>query len=121
MMPMNAAPAQTAPAPSAAPGPQQVPPEIARHIDPNNPLQMTLLQRIDTLTPQDGQALQTGISPQAAAVLKKVIPEVGFLIDMIHAAPQGVGGAMPMGGGGAAPPRQQPPSRPRPTTQLSRF
>jgi len=52
-------------------------------------MQRVLLQRVDRLTPQDLQAVETGVSPQAVAVLKKVIPEIGFLLDMIG----GQGGA----------------------------
>lgn len=121
-------PAAAAPGASGAPqpgAPMQVPPQFAQHIDPNNPVQMLLLQRIDRLTPQDGQALETGISPQAAQALKKVIPEVGFLIDMIHGG-QGQGGApqpgmasppaMPHPAG--APMRGPPLSLPQPATRL---
>ncbi len=109
--------------PPAGPGLQQdqIPPEVAGLIDKNNPMQMELLRRIDKLTPQDGQALQAGISPQAAAALKKVIPEVGFMIDMIHA-----GTVADMMQDGEA--QQQPQPRAaevsaarRPTTTLGRF
>jgi hypothetical protein len=63
-----------------------VPPWVHRQIDPNNPMQKLLLQRIDALRPNDIQALAS-IPPQAAAVLKKIFPEVGFLIDMIGGSP----------------------------------
>ena len=98
----------------------EVPPEIARHIDPNNQMQMTLLQRVDKLNDVDGQALMQGISPAAAAVLKKIIPELAFAIDMLHEG----GGAMPgapapggapMPGGGGQPPQF---SAARPGTKL---
>jgi hypothetical protein len=109
-------------APQGAPPPQsgegggqqqimQLPPEVARHIDPNDAIQMLLLQRIDKFTEADGAAMQQ-LTPQQVATLKKVIPEVAFLLDMVHAGqmPQG-GGAMPPGavapaGGGAPPPPQ---------------
>jgi len=90
MMPPNSAPPATSgampmPADGGAPpgGVMQVPPEFAQHIDPNNQMQMTLLQRVDKLTPQDGEAIKSGISPAAVQVLKKVLPELGFMLDMI--------------------------------------
>jgi hypothetical protein len=88
----------------------QVPPQFARHIDPNNPVQMLLLQRIDRLTDQDAAAINL-IPPPAVAVLKKVIPEVAFLLDLIGAPD------MPeTPSGGAA-----QPSMPRPTTRLGNY
>jgi hypothetical protein len=131
--PPQGGPPQGAPPQGGAPQAQQLPPEIAKHIDPNNAIQMLLLQRVDKLTPQDGAALQQGISPQAAEVLKKIIPEVGFLIDQIHEGQMGAapGGAPPPGPGapqpGAPPPGMppqgapgQPQMQPRPSG-LNRF
>lgn len=58
-------------------------PETASNgsLDPNNAMQGELLRRLRTLSPQEQQALVTGISPPAAAVLKKLLPEIGFIID----------------------------------------
>lgn len=113
-------------APGAGGAMQQVPPEFARHIDPGNQFQMTLMQRVDKLTPQDLQAVNTGIAPPAVQVLKKVIPEIGFLLDMIGKPGGGQPGAMPMppGGmpaapaGGAPPPMAPPAGLPQPGTKL---
>jgi hypothetical protein len=96
-------PGAGAPAPAMQPGApqgagaQQVPPEFAQHIDPSNEFQMTLLQRIDKLGPQDEQAI-AAIPPQAVAVLKKVLPEIAFLLDRIGQgeAPGGMQGEAPV-------------------------
>jgi hypothetical protein len=110
----------------------QVPPQFANKIDPNNPVQMLLMQRVDKLTPQDLQVMNT-TPPQVVQVLKKVIPEVGFLLDMIGKPDGGdqmpPSGLPPAPGGGApggAPPQAaggSPPAPsgglPRPGTRLS--
>lgn len=109
-------------------GYMELPPEIAQHIDPRNPMQMALLQRIDKLSPQDLKVAATFTPPQVA-LLKKVIPEIGFLFDINM--PQGAGGApgTPMADGmgmhaqpgGSAPqmaPAGAPMGLPRPTTKL---
>lgn len=101
-----------------------VPANVAGQINPNNPVQKLLLQRVDALQPQDLQALSTGVSPQAAQALKKVFPEIGFLIDMIG-SPQGGGGpgGMPQQAGapgapGSGPaPQMQPGPGARPVPQ----
>jgi hypothetical protein len=123
-MPGGGAPgAQPAPVGDArGGGPIQVPPEFARHIDPKNPVQMLLMQRVDKLTPQDLQAVNTGISPPAVMALKKVIPEIGFLLDMIGKPNgQAPAAAVPMQpNAGGAPgmsnsvPGLSPPARSRP-------
>ncbi len=109
-------------APQAAPQapPQQpaaqVPPDFARNVDPGNEMQMELIARIEQLTPQDAQAFSTGVSPQAVAVLKKVIPEVGFILDRVLAKTAGGGMAMPG-------PQQQAgaPPIPAPTSRLGQI
>jgi hypothetical protein len=92
-------------------------PEIAAHLDPNNPMQRELLTRVGRLQPQETQALISGMSPGAMAVLKKIIPEIGFLLDA--ATKNAQPGALPPSGpqmpprpaGGAppTPPQGQPP------------
>lgn len=82
-------------------------------LDPNNAMQGELLRRLRTLSPQEQQALVTGISPPAAAVLKKLLPEIGFVID------RAIGGGMPRPG---APGPQAPgPAPSRPQTALGRM
>jgi len=106
------APAASAPAPQPAPAgqaqqpPQQIPPAIAQHIDPNNKLQMLLLQRVDKFTPQDGQAIAT-MSPEALAAVKKIVPEIAFVFDLViqKAGADASGRALP-----AAPMPAQAPS-----------
>lgn len=49
-------------------------------VDRNNAMQTELLNRLSTVTPQDKQALMTGISPPAMAVLKKLLPELAHLM-----------------------------------------
>lgn len=98
-------PGPPAPGPNPAAGPAPAPPggapgapqpQFQGQVDPRNPLQKALLMRVDRLLPQDLQALNTGIAPPAVAVLKKVLPEIGFLLDMIGKPDQG-------GAPGAAP------------------
>lgn len=72
-------------------------------------MQMKLLQRVDQLTPQDLQAANT-IPPAAVQVLKKLLPEIGFLLDMIGKP----GGMTP-----DAPQMQQPGAFPPPGTQAT--
>lgn len=52
-------------------------------INPGNQFQALLIGRLKKLSPQDASALANGISPQAAAVLKKVLPELAFIIDAL--------------------------------------
>jgi hypothetical protein len=75
---------------SGSPGelPGGLPPQLARHIDPNNPIQAALLKRMQSLTAQDAATLVQGVSPPALQVLKKMLPDVGFVWDGI-AAKQG--------------------------------
>jgi hypothetical protein len=101
---------------------QQVPPEFAQHIDPRDNIQMLLLQRIDKLTPQDIAACNS-IPPAAVAALKKVIPEVGFLLDMIGKQPL-QGGAQPSQNLPPQPTTNGPPqasAAPRPATRLGSY
>jgi hypothetical protein len=90
-----------------APGnPSQVPPAFARfaeHIDPNNPLQAELLKRLSALSPEEVSALRSGVSPAAQEILRKLLPEVAFL--MGQGGGSGAPPATPPGAGGAPPPR----------------
>jgi hypothetical protein len=137
-------PQGAAPPPGAPPGggqAVQLPPGIARHIDPNNAIQMLLMQRVDKFTPQDGMAIGNA-DPAVVAALKKLLPEIAFMFDLIvkraavasgRAQPMarpGAGaappqpGAMPPGAPpqGAPPPAAQPGGPPRPSPNgLSRF
>jgi|GEM_PF-3838340 len=120
--PAAAAPPQPGmpPAPGGAPpaGPQ-MPAEFQQHIDPNNHIQATLIQRGHQLTPQESQAFAAGVSVAALAVLKKLVPELGFLWDKIIQTKQSGGGAP----GGAPPTPGQPPAPgampPQPAQRLS--
>jgi hypothetical protein len=67
-----------------------MPPEIEAQIDPNDPLQSELLNRAGALSDQEIAAMKTGISQPALAALKKIVPEIGFLLDLC-----GQGPAMP--------------------------
>jgi hypothetical protein len=122
-----AAPMPGAPAPvaEAAPSGPQMPAEFQQHVDPNNQMQATLIQRGHQLQPQESQAFAAGIDVPALNVLKKLVPELGFLWDKIiqlkgqaGAAPPGgtppVPGAPPLPGAppaAAAGPPTPPPSR----------
>lgn len=76
------------------PGPTEAEPHpLVHHVDASNAIQQELLQRASRLTGQDTDAFMRGCSPEAAAVLKKVLPEIAFLIDAVT----GAGGAAPMG------------------------
>jgi len=109
-----------APPPAGAmPGGQGGDPKAAvmQHVDKNNPLQMLLLKRLDGLAPPDVEALLS-MPPQAAEALKKVLPEVGFMIDMMllgrdpsgqaEMAPSAMQGMQPMAG--ANQPQQMSPA-----------
>ena len=60
----------------------QIPPEFQGRMDPNSPIQKMLLDRIGSLGPEDLAALDR-IPDQAAAVLKRILPEIDFIIDQI--------------------------------------
>jgi hypothetical protein len=113
--PQGGAPGQPPVPPGATATP--IPPEFQRQLNPGNPLQQALLQRVDRLTPQDIQSLGAGIQPPAAQVLKKIFPEIGFLLDQIGQQggggdgqqPGGMPGAMPGAPGGPQPGGPNPP------------
>lgn len=67
--------------PEGQQAPRELPPEMAQHVDPNNPLQAKLLQRALALTPEDATTFFEGITAPAIQVLKKLIPELGFIFD----------------------------------------
>jgi len=106
-----------------APVPGQIPPELAHHIDPNNPIQAELVKRAGSLAPQESQAFFAGVSLQALMVLKKLLPELGFIWDRAIAAKQQQGGA-PQGAPQGAPPAAQQPAPqapPQPQAGLRRL
>lgn len=80
-----------------APAPQsfgsQIPAEHQGRIDPNSPIQSILFDRIGSLGPEDLAALDR-IPDQAAAVLKRLLPEIDFVIDQITKDDQ-MGGGVP--------------------------
>lgn len=93
-----------------------LPPELAGKIDPTNEMQMTLLQRADSLTEQEGAAILEALMsrPGAAQAMMKLLPELGFIIEgAMGSAGGGQGGGMPppggmpAGAGGGAPPPPQ--------------
>lgn len=49
----------------------------------NQDVQNILLSRIQTLTPEEGKALDTAISPQTLPVFLKILPELKPLFDMM--------------------------------------
>lgn len=112
--PQQGQPVQPAPASGSAPGGDMAQ-MVQQQIDPNNPLQTLLLKRIDQLSPQEGAAL-AAMGPEAGEALKKILPEVAFMIDMVvlgrapggapsaPAMPPGPGAGAPMPPGGAMPP-----------------
>lgn len=94
----------------SAAGGGMIPPELAQHIDPRNPVQALLLKRMDTLDEQEVAALTEGIAPEAALALKKILPELGFLIDALMqdgAGAEGDDGGEPM-------PQPRPAPQPQP-------
>lgn len=128
--PPAAAPAPGPGGPGGPGGPPQaggVPPELAQHVNPDNKIQMLLLQRVDSLTTQDAQQFFANIKPPALAVLKKIMPELGFMLDaMTQQMSGGQGGAPMPAPGGGAPPQPTPqglpqPGMARPTTRLGQF
>jgi len=105
--PQGSSPA-AAPAPGAAPAAPTtqgngLPPQILRHIDPNNPIQAAMIKRMQSMSAQDAQALVQGISPPALQVLKKLLPDIAFVWDGIAAKQGGAPGARPPGAGPGQP------------------
>jgi len=108
-------PAQPAPPAAAAQRPPGAMPEgMARNVDPRNPLQAALLQRLSTFSSQDAETLKQGVTPQAAGVLKKLLPEIGFVFDQLMGG-GGAGGAGgdPSGAGDAGPGAAMPGGQPQ--------
>lgn len=75
-------------APAMPPGPPGMPPGASPSVpDPETEqalAQAELLSRLEQLGDQDLHTIQHGISPQAIAVLKKVMPELGEVLDIIE-------------------------------------
>lgn len=101
-----------APPPTGNGAPPSPPPQAGA--GPGDPFHAELIARLRKLSPQDIAALVQGVSPPAIAVLKKLFPEIGMLIDqrangggMPPGVPPEAGGApaLPPGGGGGPPPR----------------
>lgn len=126
--PRPAQPGQAA----AAPGPAMAAPAQPQASQPGggapaqggaarNPVRDLLLKRLDTLSQQEGDALMDGVSPEAAQALKKILPEVGDVIDEMLTAGAMMGqnrggGQPPMPGGGQPQPTAAPaPAGPQPT------
>lgn len=118
-----------APPPGGAPQPgaaqSGLPPELQRHIDPRNPVQALLLKRLDALSDEEQEALLGGIDEGAGMALKKLLPEVGFVIDYMAQQAGGMGdeqGAEQPGGAPqpmAAPAPQQPAQQGMARTRLA--
>ena len=60
----------------------QIPAEYQHRVDPNSPIQKVLMQRVGSLGPSDLAALDK-IPDAAVDVLKRLLPEVDFLLDQI--------------------------------------
>lgn len=95
-----------APQPGAAPS--GLPPELQRHIDPRNPVQALLLKRLDALSDEEQEALLGGIDEGAGMALKKLLPEVGFVIDYMAQQAGGMGDEQGAEPGGAPQPTAAP-------------
>lgn len=94
-------------APAAQPvgGASAMPPRKPHpNVNPGNQFQAALLNRLRSLSPQDKQALLTGISPQAMMVLRKLLPELSHLMNGQGGAPKPPGNMAPGGppSGGAS-------------------
>lgn len=127
-------PPNSGPAPLPAPSMPPAGPSAAA--PPSGQFHMELLNRLRVLQPQEREALKAGISPEAAMVLKKVLPEIGALIDAHMPIQPGGPNIQPGGpnfkpaappmqppaGGGGAPPfppkKPSPFGAPRPQTKL---
>jgi hypothetical protein len=62
----------------------RLPVELAPFVDRSNAIQMLLLQRVKKLTVQDVQMFANGATPAALSVLKRILPEIGFLFDYLQ-------------------------------------
>jgi hypothetical protein len=117
-----------------APGQQQMHPEIARNLNPNDPVQQYLLQNINKLQPPEVDVLRQALSasPQLAQVMSKIAPCVAFVFQKLAQGQQGApttgedragaDGGQPSGSSGAAltrAPGALPPQQP--TTQLGQL
>lgn len=89
------------PAPARQSFGSQIPAEHQGRIDPNSPIQSILFDRIGSLGPEDLAALDR-IPDQAAAVLKRLLPEIDFVIDQITKDDQ-MGGGIPTQNSGQMP------------------
>jgi hypothetical protein len=89
---------------------------MQRFIDPNNPLQAQMLQRVNRLPPQAIAVLRRVLQtvPQLGMVLKQLFPEIGFIFDMLARGQQQQGqpGARPPQAPSAPPPQGGPPGAP---------
>jgi hypothetical protein len=88
-MPMNAG------APAAAAPPQRPAAPPAGPGGARNPLADLLKTRLRALTPEEKQVLRSGITPEVAQVIAKVLPEIASLL--------GAGGGQPPAGPPAGP------------------
>jgi hypothetical protein len=122
-------------APGGVPGAQQMHPELARNLNPTDPVQTSLLQNINKLQPQEVEVLRQAFtaSPQLAAIMSKIAPCVAFVFQKLAQGQQGApiagkdqpgadaeqlsgssGAALTLAPGAPLPPQQ-------PTTQLGRM
>lgn len=93
-----------------------IPDQYRSRVDPNNPVQKILFDRVGALQPADLQALDQ-IPDAAVAVLKKLLPEVDFMLDQItRDADMQQGGMPPVPPGGQ--PQPAPGGMPRPVSRL---
>lgn len=70
--------------PPMPPGPPGMPPGGGVSQDPAALAQAELLSRIERLGDHDLTEIQHGISPQAVAILKRVVPELGIVLELIE-------------------------------------
>lgn len=89
--PQGEPPGMSPGAPAMPPGPPGMPSGQPPMSDPGqeqNLAQAELLSRLEQLDDRDLHTIQHGIDPKAVAVLKKVIPELGAVLDMIEEGAQ---------------------------------
>jgi hypothetical protein len=92
-----------------------MPAEFQQHVDPNNQMQATLIQRGHQLQPDESKAFVASIDVPALNVLKHLVPELNFLWDkIIQLKGQGAPGGAPGQSPGAPQPASGAPPMPAP-------
>jgi hypothetical protein len=83
------------PQPMASPNPlSNMPPEAVEALmQPDEDIQAVLVARLSNMSPQELQMLDSAITPEVAAVLVRLLPELKELVDAVGATSEDQMGA----------------------------